>query len=154
MATFSKSFSNNSKYTLILTVTEVANSTNIANNTTDVKWELKMTSGGASFASWYVDSTVTINGETVLDNSVKTSISANSSLILGSGTKTIKHNDDGKKTISCSGSASTLTSQTYLPGSASVSGDLILTEIPRESEVTCPSFNAGSSTNIVVTKKK
>ena len=153
MATFSKSFSNNSKYTLILTVTEVPNSTNIVNNTTDVDWELKMTSGSASFGSWYVDSTVTINGETVLDNSVKTSLSANSTLILGSGRKTIKHDDNGKKTISCSGSASTATSQSYLPGSASVSGNLTLTTIPRKSEVTCPSFNAGDSTNIVISKK-
>lgn len=153
MATFSKSFSNNSKYTLILTVTEVPNSTNIVNNTTDVDWELKMTSGSASFASWVVDSSVSLNGENVFSNSVKTSLSPNSTLVLGSGRKTIKHDDNGKKTISCSGSVSTATSQSYLPGSASVSGDLTLTTIPRKSEVTCPSFNAGDSTNIVISKK-
>lgn len=153
MATFSKSFSNNSKYTLILTVTEVPNSTNIVNNTTDVDWELKMTSGGSSFAKWYVNSSVVINGETLHNENIMRSLSANSSLVIASGTKTIKHDDNGKKTISCSGSASTVTTHSYLPGSASVSGELTLTTIPRKSDVTCPSFNAGDSTNIVISKK-
>lgn len=153
MATYSKSFSNNSKYTLILTVTEVPNSTNIVNNTTDVDWELKMTSGSASFALWYVNSSVVINGETLHSQNIQRSLSANSSLVIASGTKTIKHDDNGKKTISCSASVSTATTHSYLPGSASVSGDLTLTTIPRKSEVTCPSFNAGDSTNIVISKK-
>lgn len=153
MATFSKSFSNNSKYTLILTVTEVVNSTNIVNNTTDVDWELKMTSGSSYFAQWGISSEVVVNGETVHSQRIQQSISANSSLVIASGTKTIKHEDNGKKTISCSASVSTSSEQSYLPGSASVSGDLTLTTIPRKSEVTCPSFNAGDSTNIVISKK-
>lgn len=158
MATYSKSFSNNSKYTLILTVTEVTDSkgnviVDVANNTNDVDWELKMTSGSASFGSWYVDSSVVLDGEEVFSDSVKTSLSANSTLILGSGRQPIKHDGNGKKTLSCKASASTATTYSYLPGSASIDESLTLTTIPRKSEVTCPSFNAGDSTNIVISKK-
>jgi hypothetical protein len=153
MATFSKSFENNSRYTLILTVTEISNSTNIANNTTDINWELKITSGSSYFSKWTTRSEVIIDGEKVHSKNAQQSISANSSLIISSGTKTIKHNEDGNKTISCSATVSTDSTQTYLPGSATVTGNLQLSLIPRKSNVTCPSFNAGSSTNIVVSKK-
>lgn len=66
-------------------------------------------------------------------------------------------NDDGKLTTNLTGSFNissyAFSASDYALKSASVSQSVEFPTIPRKSEVTCPSFNAGSSTNIVVSKK-
>ena len=99
-------------YTLLLEVIE--SSYSIENNTSLVSWALKLTSrNNYSFSSWSFPVTVNVDGE-VYNSSEYRSMSSNSTLTIASGTKTIRHNSDGKKTISCSASLSA-TGAYYLP---------------------------------------
>ena len=140
MATFSAKGSNNSNYTTRLTVTESA--VNNTNNSSTISWKLEMiTSGGYYFTNWTVTSNVVIDGKTVFSESKQRDTIKNGTVTIGSGTTTVYHNDDGKKTISCSASTSTSSSQSYLPGKASVSGSLKLTDIARASQFDVSNWN-------------
>lgn len=99
-------------YTLKLEINETSYS--IANNTSTVSWALYLTSkNNYSFSSWSFPVTVNVDGE-VYNSSEYRSMSANSTLLIANGTKTIEHNSDGTKTINCSASLSA-TAATYLP---------------------------------------
>ena len=152
MAVFRQSFDHNSKYTLQFTVYEISNSINIENNTSDVYWQLDLISGGSSFSGWYVNSLATVK-DTVLEDNSKKTIGYNSILTLGSGTKTITHNSDGSAEISVGASVSTATSQSYLPGSAVINAELVLTTIPRASNVYCSSPYIGDVATITIDKR-
>lgn len=69
------------------------------------------------------------------------SYNGSSTVTLKSGSATIPHNSDGTKSISYSFSVSSI-SASYLPGSASKSGSMTLTAIPRQATITsAPNFN-------------
>ena len=70
-------------------------------------------------------------------------ISANGWVNIQSETFEVEHDPDGTKKITISSSLST---NEFSPYSASASGDIELTTIPRTSKITCPSFNIGDST--------
>ena len=152
MATFSATGTGTTgapNYTLTLTVTETSYST--ANNTSTVAWSLTLSSSnGYSFSTWTFPITASVDGE-VYNESTSRSLSANSTITIASGTKTITHNSDGTKSISC-GATVRATSAYYLPGNIDVSGTLALTTIPRKSSVSCNSFNIGDSTTITITR--
>ena len=136
-------------YTLKLEVYE--ESFSIPYNNSEVPWALYLTSrNNYSFSNWSFPVVVNVDGE-VYNSSEYRSMSANSTLLIASGTKTIAHNNDGTKTITCSASLSA-TSAYYLPGNISVSGTLSLTTIPRTSSVSCNSFNIGDSTTIGISR--
>lgn len=99
-------------YTLILEVNE--DSYSVSNNTSSVSWILKLSSkNNYSFSSWSFPITANVDGE-VYNVSEYRSMSANSTITIASGTKTITHNSDGKKTISCSATVRA-TAASYLP---------------------------------------
>lgn len=62
----------------------------------------------------------------------------------------VEHSSDGTKSISVSSSLST---SAFTPNSASASGSVTLTTIPRASEITCTSPNIGDVATISVNKK-
>lgn len=120
-------------YTLKLEVNETSYS--VENNTSVVSWALYLTSkNNYSFSNWSFPVIVNIDGE-VYNSSEYRSMPANSTVTIASGTKTIEHNSDGTKTISCSATVAA-TGASYLPGNMSVSGDLKLTDIPRYANFT------------------
>lgn len=129
MATFSDGGSQQSSTVTKLIVNEQSYSA--SSNSSVVAWELTMTVGGYNFSNWSVTSKVWLDDELIYNKSKQTSIGKNSTVTLASGTKTIYHNDNGKKTINCKAETSTSTSQSYLPGTATPSGTLKLTDIPR-----------------------
>lgn len=137
-----------SSYTLRLTVSEIDYS--IPNNTSTVSWKLQLISTGYNFAVYGFPITANVDGE-VYNVREQRSISKYSTLTIASGTKTITHGTDGKKTISCSATVRA-TGDYYLPGNIDVSGSLKLTDIPRTSPVSCTSFNIGSSCVITISK--
>ena len=99
-------------YTLRLEVNETSYS--VGNNTSVVSWALYLTSkNNYSFSSWSFPVTVNVDGE-VYNENISRSMSANSTITIASGTKTIAHNNDGTKTITCSASLSA-TAASYLP---------------------------------------
>lgn len=63
---------------------------------------------------------------------------------------TIEHDDDGKKDINVSSSLST---GDFNPNSASASGSMSLTTIPRASSVSVSNYDLGQNINIVIGKK-
>lgn len=120
-------------YTLSLEVNETSYS--IANNTSEVSWALKLSSrNNYSFSSWSFPITANVDGE-VYNENISRSMSANSTITIASGTKTIYHNSDGTKSISCSATVRA-TGASYLPGNIDVSGTLALTNIPRYANFT------------------
>lgn len=72
-------------------------------------------------------------------------------IVVGSATKTVTHNSNGTK--SCSVSGTWNTSGTYSCGTASASGTLTLTTIPRASGIACSSPYIGDTAIITIDKK-
>lgn len=124
-----------------LTVTE--NSTSTANNTSSVSWSFVLSPIVKGY-DWNYSGTVpvsykvTINGTDYTGNIM--SYNGSSTVTVKSGSNTITHNADGNKSISYSFSVSSI-SASYLPGSASASGSMALTYIPRAATITsAPNF--------------
>lgn len=132
MAVFSDGGSQQSSTVTKLTVIEESYSS--IDNSSVVSWKLTMSVAGWNFSGWSVTSKVWLDGELIYNKTKQTSIGKNSTVTLASGTKTIYHNEDGKKTLSCKAETSTSTSQSYLPGTAIPSGNLKLTDILRQSQ--------------------
>ena len=132
MAVFSDGGSQQSSTVTKLTVTEQSHSS--SDNSSVVAWKLTMTVGGYDFSDWSVTSKVWLDGELIYNKSKQTSIGKNSTVTLASGTKTIYHDADGSKTLSCKAETSTSTSASYLPGKATPEGELKLTDIPRNAK--------------------
>lgn len=155
MATFSKVFSSNSAYTLYLDVTE--SSYNVQNNTSVVAYTLRAVSTKAlQYGSWEYGAAntqynIVINGTSVASGYKTYDFRNYQTLTVASGTTTVTHNDDGTKVVACSASYCGGSSPI---GSATASGNLTLTTIPRASEITCASPVAmASSQTVTVTQK-
>lgn len=153
MATFTGTGSHNSNYTGTLTVTEQSYS--VADNTSVVAYSLVLTgNSGYYFQQWYLTTKVTINGTEVQNRYEQISMPSPSGGVstyaVCSGTLTVPHNNDGTKTIAVSASMSTVTSQSFLPGTINMSGSLALTTIPRASTMTVPSFTIGSAGTMTI----
>ena len=75
-------------------------------------------------------------------------------LLLTSGSKTVTHDSNGAKSLSVSCSVSTVTSQSYLPGSASISGyTFVLTTIARKSTLYDVSATINNKITLNVTRQ-
>lgn len=127
--------------------------TDIASNTSTISYSLKIKSGNYSYSQYGTGWSIYINGTRVsymADNGIDTSISANSSLTLATGTTTVTHNNDGTKTVNLSASVS-MPEGSYGPGDMSCSGTWTLTTIPRASTLSVPSLTIGSASTLTVT---
>lgn len=124
-----------------LTVTETG--TNVANNTSTVKYTFQISPIQTSWAwkQWSdkIPYSFTING-TKYTGTIP-NYDGYSTVTLKSGTQTISHSSDGSKTISYSFTVTDNAGQRYTPGNASASGTLKLTTIPR---ATTPTLSATS----------
>lgn len=141
----------NSNWTWKMTITE--NSYSTTNNTSSVT--VKTYLGRASTQSYFGGSAnvnITCNGE-----SRNRSKSFNSPTYVNGGAWyliqtenfTVSHNSDGKKSISVSSSMSA----NFSPNTASASGSMALTTIPRASSVSVGNYNLGQNIGIVIGKK-
>ena len=120
----------------ILTVTQGTQS--IPNNTTSVSFTFQIAPVQTSW-NWYdwgtsISYTVTING-TKYTGSIP-AYDGYSTVTLKSGSQTVTHSADGSKSISYSFSVTDSSGASYTSGSASASGTLALTKIPRYATVT------------------
>ena len=132
--------------TLNLTVTEVADSVNVAENTSKVKIVLKITTDDGTYneagdTSGYVKldgiQIADLYGEMVHNNNTK---------ILYSGTHTVKHNADGSKTVKVEAGFDVNASVRWIYAEKV----LILSKIPRASTMTVPTFTLGSKGTLTV----
>lgn len=115
-----------------LTVNET--STDVSKNTSEISFSFTLYKSSYSWSGWNsITYTVTINGTSY--TGTIPAYTKGTTLTIKSGTQTITHDDDGKKTISCSFSVNDGSGQTYTCGNASASGDIILSTIPRTSTI-------------------
>ena len=149
MASISSNGSNgHHKFTLNV----VENSTSTANNTSSVGFSFVLSSLGGTY-DWVYSATIpvtysiNINGTKYSGNIM--SYDGDSTVTIRSGTLTIPHNTDGSKSISFSFSVSSL-NVSYLPGSASASGTIALTNIPRYLSITSFEITNKTETSVVV----
>ena len=142
----------NGHHAFTLTVTE--NSTSTSDNTSSVSWNFKLSPVKTGYDWSYsntvpVTSSINFNGTTYSGNIM--SYNGSSTVTLKSGSATIPHNSDGTKSISYSFSVSSI-SASYLPGSASKSGSMTLTAIPRQATITsAQNFNDEQNPSISYT---
>ena len=155
MASISKNGSRgHHKFTL--TVNE--SSYSIANNTSAVTFNFSMGHVVAgydwNYSSKCVTCKCTINGNTYTKKLYK--YGGSGTVTLASGTITVPHNSDGKKTISFSFSVSDGIGASYTPGSASASGSLALTNIPRVSDISVSptAIDADGTSEVIATATK
>lgn len=138
-AEYTATMSNDSRYTIKLTVTDTGEY-DAVNNTSTVNYTLTATkSSGSGYHNEYARSPVivTINGTKVVNTKVAFDFrgSTPKTITLASGTSgAIKHNDDGTKTISVSGTF-TDGSSSDSRGTATASGTFTMITIPRSSEI-------------------
>lgn len=125
-------------------------STSTANNTSTVAFTFSMRPTGYD---WYwsppskpVNYTVLINGTNYSGTIYQ--YTANTTLTIKTGTQTVTHNSNGKKTIDISFSVASL-DFAYLPGSASANGTLALADIARYPSIT-QSLSGKTETTLTV----
>lgn len=135
--------------TVTLTVTQ--SSQNIASNTSTVAWNLKIVRPSSISSSASKSYSVVINGSTV--KSGTTTIGGSGTKTIASGTSTITHNSDGTKSISFSFSLELeiTWSGTYLD-TASKSGSMTLTTIPRKSTLSANNGILGTAQTLTINR--
>lgn len=132
----------------VLTVTE--KSYDVNSNSSVVSWDLKLYRPYSITSSAAKNYSVVINGATVSSGS--TAIGGSGTKTIASGTKTITHNSDGKKTISFSFSLEfAITWSGVYIGTGSASGSLALTNIPRVSTFSVNKTSADMGTAVTFT---
>lgn len=142
-------------YGLKLVLTE--NSTNVTSNTSQVAYSFYITRGGMGFfASHPFSWNIVIGGNTIAISNFKFQISTSdpAEQLIKSGTVTVAHASDGKKTMGFSVSTPDASgiSPTYGPTAMSMTGEWALTTIPRASTVTAANANIGSATTIKISR--
>lgn len=139
------------RFTLNVNETEISTATNKSKGNFTFKMSPEKTSWNWSNWGSQISYKITIGTQTF--TGTIPSYDGTSTVTLKSGNFEIKHNDDGSKTISISFSITDTTGKNYTPGSVSKSGTMKLTDIQRESDVSCSSPYIGDTAIITVDKK-
>ena len=129
-------------------------SQSVSGNYSKVSWKLQLISGsyGAIYSSASKKWSVKVNGKSY-SGSNTIGIGNNSTKTLASGSTTINHNSDGKKTFSYSFSQTfDITFNGSHVGTKSGSGNGTLTTIPRASSMSVPNITIGSSGTLSISK--
>lgn len=129
-------------------------SQSVSGNYSKVSWKLQLISGsyGAIQSSASKRWSVKVNGKSY-SGSNTIGIGNNSTKTLASGSTTINHNSDGKKTFSYSFSQTfDITFSGSHVGTKSGSGSGTLTTIPRASSMSVPNITIGNSETITISR--
>lgn len=153
MALQTKTITGSTSSNWIFETIVIENSTSIENNTSSVTVEHFLSH---HYAGSYLAGSCTVkwncNGQE--ESETKTinsgSLSSYQKFSLGSRTFTVSHNSDGKKIVSVGGSMSTTQ---FNPNSASSSGSMELTTIPRASDIAVSNTDLGQNIPITIGKK-
>ena len=138
---------NSSNPYVTMTVTE--SSYSVANNTSVVAWNLKLYRPSNISSSASKSYKIVVNGSTV--KSGTTTIGGSGTKTIASGTSTISHNADGSKSISFSFSLTMdITWSGTKIGTASKSGSMSLTTIPRATTPTVSASSVDMGTSVTV----
>lgn len=130
-------------------------SQDITNNKTTISWKMELiaTSSGRIASTASKDWSVTVNG-TKYSGTNTVGISNNATKTLASGTTTITHDSDGKKTFSYSFSQEfAITFSDVYIGTKSGSGSGTLDTIPRKSTLSVGNGTLGTEQTLTVTRQ-
>lgn len=134
-----------------LNVTQSA--TDIATNTSTLSFDFKISPiyNSWDFYGWnqQIAYTLTINGTNY--TGYIPDYDGYSVVTLKTGTQSVKHNDDGSKSISFSFSVTDSSGKPYTPGTASANGSMTLSTIPRATTPTFSSKNVTMGNSITIT---
>lgn len=147
-------------YTLELRLKE--SSTSTTNNTSSISWALVLVSGDYRFGDYRIGWSVSLAGTVVSSQAWATaayrSMSAHSELTIASGTRTVPHNADGSLTMVAEASM-TISRSGYSPisgssgeGTRTLSGSMVLTNIPRASTLTAANGTLGTAQTLTVNR--
>lgn len=138
-------------YTLRLDVNETSYS--VADNTSKISWSLYLESKTYYFQTSGNKVSVNVDGNVYNNSNTSINMSSATTTLITSGSKTIKHNDNGSKTINVSASYNPSSSASYMPPSLSLSNSMKLTDIPRASSIACSSPYIGDTAVITLGNK-
>ena len=122
-------------HTYQLTLTETSTSTE--KNESSVDYSFDLTDDANWFwSSWgnSISYSISANGSVIKSGSIPNHTTKNQNI--ASGSFTVPHDADGSKTLSFSFSVKDGAGKSYTSGNASGSGSMILTQIPRQAEIT------------------
>ena len=132
---------------LTLTVQEVEGSVDKVANTSKISIVLKITT---SYGTWNetgsTSGTITLDGAQIASLAAK-KVHKNTTTTLYSAIRTVQHDPDGKKTVQVAASFDVNTSVRWIYANK----ELVLTDIPRASELTAGTFTLGSAGTIHIT---
>lgn len=114
------------------------------NNKSTIKWECYGGSYYDNATRWTTTGPVVvkINGQTVLNKTGRFNMTRN--MLLGSGSLTVQHNENGEKSVAVSISAAIY----YGTPNSTCSGTIVLDTIPRASQLTAKETTIGQKCNI------
>lgn len=118
----------------------------VANNTSTISWTLK---GAGGDSKWYMSGNfkVIIDGSTVYSSATR--IQLKNGTVVASGTYTLKHDSNGKKSFSASAEAGIYTVAVNCRGS----GSFTLNDIARKSSVSANNGTLGTAQTLTVTRQ-
>lgn len=135
--------------TLSLAVNEVADSVNIADNTSQVSIVLKITTDYGTYNhSGDTSGNITLDGVQIVNLDGK-KVNLNTTTTLYSGTRTVKHDDDGSKSVTVKASFDVNTGTRWVYATKT----LELTTIPRKSALTVANGTLGTAQTLTITEK-
>ena len=131
------------------------NSTSVSENKSQISFAFELTHNGETGwdFSWWSGMSYTIKIANKTYTGPIREYDGYSTITLSSDTFDVEHNNDGSKTINISFSVTDTTGQSYNTGNASASGSMVLTAIPRASDVGCSSPYIGNVATITIDKK-
>ncbi len=127
----------------------IINSQNISNNTSNITTKLQVRSTNSQYITYGFKQNSWINDTQVASNQTFDFRSTNTWQEFGTLTKNYSHNDDGTLTLNLKGNFQTTAAGSARPYTGSVSQNVTIPTIPRNSELTSvPNFNIGTSFNV------
>lgn len=127
----------------------IINSQNISNNTSNITTKLQVRSTNSQYITYGFKQNSWINDTQVASNQTFDFRSTNTWQEFGTLTKNYSHNDDGTLTLNLKGNFQTTAAGSARPYTGSVSQNVTIPTIPRNSEFTSvPNFNIGTSFNV------
>lgn len=138
------------KFTLNVTNKLEDNSSRNNSSTVSFSFIISSLGGGWNWEQWgaNISYVITINGNKYTGSIAN--YDGYSDVSLKSGSLTVAHNTDGKKTISFSFSVTDTSGQSYTCGNASASGSMELATIPRYLSITALNVSSITETSAVV----
>lgn len=139
-------------YVLDLILTEL--STDVQANTSQIAYKLQLRSGPNNRFDWQIESGLQLNGQQVAQASAERYLDYNAAWVLLEGEATVPHTEDGAGELTFGATIRPWNGGTqYTPPAMTLTGQLLLTAIPRASAIAATDAAIGDTATVVVSRK-